>query len=907
MKLRNNSDNNGCKGKRISELEEKTQLQGTEYLAYQEGEDNGKLSLNSLKDYLIELVQEYLINNGIIRDDYVQSEPAFKLLATLPELIADRACKDEFGNNINDTYLTREAVKAYVQSIYEDLFTENPPHIMDGYITVDMLSEAVLQLLNSGGAITNFPDEEDLTVKDGKLKFNDKEYDPNKYSGLGRVMLRRNMVDGVNVLTQEMMSKPNTRYIIQYDFDLRGETINVPDNCVLEFEGGSLGNGTLNGSNTVIIASIHCIFNVINLTGKFVNNAFHSKWFGSFSEESDCTTLLQNSITNTKSGQVNTLIIDKGIYNILDTIFIPSYFNFGGLSKDSNPVWESSSDLPTIIQNTNKNIIEIQEEDGQTTARNVYIHDIILSVKEGIESNSVNGIYTVNTINNSSFKNIYINKCNYGININIQNSDGAAQNIFENLALTYNTIGFYLKGDITDNQKPWFNQNTFRNCYINDNRVGGIFIHDLNSVQTLLIEHCNIENNGNNITQELYDIYGNFGIRIDTGIGYTVVTDSYIENNYPRINNTILNTINKKTEGSIILDRAGTIKITNCVISQTRQFILVSGAGSVTLINNDYYLYKIDDNTSNSLVRYSNINNASVVRLIINEGKPLSSGITQAYEFDYTNLNSSNTFYNSYIDIKCNGLEEEVYYNRLYQDNSIFYINDTTGNANYTGLSISHPFKTIRNISSYGNSRFINVNAYTFSLQADLDINQQLEEFINKDIKINGNNHIINLAEHIKITNSNLYIKDCTINLSYPTEYFNYIVCQGNSKIVFENCIINFLDTETCYLVDAINASTTQLNLINCTINVDLTSTKSFLTMCRDYSTLKVSILGDTTLPTNLNRNDTDFISHGSVEYNNPVNIDIKRYETGNKFVYSDSEGTWYNLDGTLWDKVTII
>lgn len=253
MKLKNNNSNDCCKGKRISELEEKIQLQGTEYLAYQEGEENGKLSLNSLKDYLIELVKEYLINNGIIRDDYVQSEPAFKLLATLPELIADRACKDEFGNNINDTYLTRDAVKAYIQSIYEDLFTENPPHIMDGYITVDMLSEAVLQLLNSGGAITNFPDEEDLTVKDGKLKFNDKEYDPNKYSGLGRVMLRRNMVDGVNVLTQEMVSKPNTRYIIQYDFDLRGETINVPDNCILHFVGGSLNNGTINGNDTKVI------------------------------------------------------------------------------------------------------------------------------------------------------------------------------------------------------------------------------------------------------------------------------------------------------------------------------------------------------------------------------------------------------------------------------------------------------------------------------------------------------------------------------------------------------------------------------------------------------------------------------------------------------------------------------
>ena len=243
MKLKKNICEDCCKGKRISELDEKVDIQGTEYIPFQEGNDNGKFSLGSLKDYLFKLIEEYLINNGIIREDWVQSEPAYKLLATLPELIADRAYKDEFGNNINDTYLTREAVKEYIGTIYEDLFVNNPPQILDGFITVDMLSDAVLQLLNSGGAITNFPDDEDITVKDGKLKFKDKVYDPNNYSGMGRTILRKNMVDGVNVLTQEMMSEPNVIYVIQYDYDLRGETIIVPDNSILWYLGGSLNNG----------------------------------------------------------------------------------------------------------------------------------------------------------------------------------------------------------------------------------------------------------------------------------------------------------------------------------------------------------------------------------------------------------------------------------------------------------------------------------------------------------------------------------------------------------------------------------------------------------------------------------------------------------------------------------------
>lgn len=246
MKLRSN--NNCCKGRKISELDEKLTIQGTEYIPYQEEEDNGKISISQLKDYIIELAEEYLVSNGIIRLDWVQSEPAFKLLSTLPELIADRANKDIEGNVISDTYITRDAVKNYMASVFDQLFVENPPKILDGYITVDMLSDAVLQLLNSGGAVTNFPDDEDLTVKDGKLKLKDKAYDPNNYSGIGRTYLRKNMINGVNVLTQEMMSEPNQIYIIQYDYDLRGETITIPDNCILDFQGGSINNGTLEGS-----------------------------------------------------------------------------------------------------------------------------------------------------------------------------------------------------------------------------------------------------------------------------------------------------------------------------------------------------------------------------------------------------------------------------------------------------------------------------------------------------------------------------------------------------------------------------------------------------------------------------------------------------------------------------------
>ena len=48
----------------------------------------------------------------------------------------------------------------------------------------------------------------------------DKDYDIAKFSGLGRVNLQKNIVDGHNYLTQEMVSKPNTIYKIQYDYEI---------------------------------------------------------------------------------------------------------------------------------------------------------------------------------------------------------------------------------------------------------------------------------------------------------------------------------------------------------------------------------------------------------------------------------------------------------------------------------------------------------------------------------------------------------------------------------------------------------------------------------------------------------------------------------------------------------------
>lgn len=122
-------------------------------------------------------------------------------------------------------------------------------------VTPEMLAPSTIDLINAsgGGSINNMPDNEDLTkttTEEGipVLKFADKVFAPAQYSGLARKYLRKNMSDYDNVLTQEMVNEPNTIYHIQYDYDLKGETITIPENCVLQFDGGSIKNGKLVGN-----------------------------------------------------------------------------------------------------------------------------------------------------------------------------------------------------------------------------------------------------------------------------------------------------------------------------------------------------------------------------------------------------------------------------------------------------------------------------------------------------------------------------------------------------------------------------------------------------------------------------------------------------------------------------------
>lgn len=138
-----------------------------------------------------------------------------------------------------------------------------------------------VDIIKSIVADSILPDEEDLTgVRIGSneyLKFKNKDYNPENFSGLGRNFVRKNIVDGINLLSKEQFPTGSTIYVIQYDHDLNGTTLDIPSNSTLYFEGGSISNGTLHFNNTTLAGNPNII---ADITGTIANANIEVGWFG---------------------------------------------------------------------------------------------------------------------------------------------------------------------------------------------------------------------------------------------------------------------------------------------------------------------------------------------------------------------------------------------------------------------------------------------------------------------------------------------------------------------------------------------------------------------------------------------------------------------------------------------------
>lgn len=147
-------------------------------------------------------------------------------------------------------------------------------------VTPGMLSPETIQIINAsgGGTINNLPDGETLAeieMAEGLKAIGIPNRQPD--TNLGYVILKKNKS------LIEQITEANTIYEVRYAYDLGGETLTMPENCVLKFEGGIISNGTIDGSHTKIEANcgVKIFDRAISFSGSWdIPGGTYPEWFG---------------------------------------------------------------------------------------------------------------------------------------------------------------------------------------------------------------------------------------------------------------------------------------------------------------------------------------------------------------------------------------------------------------------------------------------------------------------------------------------------------------------------------------------------------------------------------------------------------------------------------------------------
>ena len=119
------------------------------------------------------------------------------------------------------------------------------------------------------GNVENAPDEEDISDVNNLLRLKDRV----PGNGYGYKYIRKTDI------FNEVVDSDNTVYVIRYSYDLGGDSIELPKNCVLLFDGGMVHDGELIGDDSLIIATRTQIFNNISVSGTWKNSTVFSEWF----------------------------------------------------------------------------------------------------------------------------------------------------------------------------------------------------------------------------------------------------------------------------------------------------------------------------------------------------------------------------------------------------------------------------------------------------------------------------------------------------------------------------------------------------------------------------------------------------------------------------------------------------
>ena len=337
-----------------------------------------------------------------------------------------------------------------------------------------------------------------------QLVLGNRPYNPSEFSGKGYKVLEKNTqtVGGVkkNILTPDMINRPNTIYEIRYDFDLDGKNIEIPDECILKFNGGCIKNGKIIGNNTGILANKNTIFYNIYIDGNWNVQDIYSIWFDLIPDNIniDNKKNLQNLVRLSSEDIKNNIYVEGGSF----------------YSSKKGSLLDLRSNTEVYFSNTSINILDNDD-----------IRESIIQVYDKINVNLYN-VKLVGDFKTHKFSSGDTDEWNHGIkiagssNVNIINANIS-----------------YCVGDGIDIVDSYDLHNTCKNitikdCILDNNGRQGISIE---SGDNVLVDHCIITN-----TSRIKRMYPGSAIDIepwrDTGLNNIHISHCEMYDNASSIN-----------------------------------------------------------------------------------------------------------------------------------------------------------------------------------------------------------------------------------------------------------------------------------------------------------------------------------------------------------------------------------
>lgn len=282
----------------------------------------------------------------------------------------------------------------------------------------------------------------------------------NSNNGIVRIALEKNLVNGVNILTQEMIpleSGKNTVYVIQYDYVL-GENVTIPENCVLEFDGGSIsaGNGTniqITGRNTFIQAGLVKIFSPnIVLAGSWKVEYAYPEWFGAKGDETnDDTRAFYSVLSNFDNVFLN------GKYSIDFRDICIENKTIVGKWKSKSMIVQRNSNVPFALIKT----YCLLDNFTFKVKNNTKVTDVLHFGFSGGEYNS----FANTDIKNVVFSGKSDDKNTIPFHFNMKNG-GNSNCVIENVRIWHCYIGIWYEFHKDSNPFGWITQCSMKNVTI---------------------------------------------------------------------------------------------------------------------------------------------------------------------------------------------------------------------------------------------------------------------------------------------------------------------------------------------------------------------------------------------------------------------------------------------------------